>query len=477
MGNREATATTKAPTKVEAIRILIVDDDVTLLRVLEHHLTAEGYQVEKENRPEAALKRIEAFHPHILLTDLRMPGLTGHDVLAHVREKSPETLVIMLTGFPTVEDAVKAMRSGAYDFIQKPVDREHLLRVVRKAADILDLRRENLQLRNLVENFLGFDNMVGHSPGMQKVYAQARQVAASSASIILLGETGTGKELLARAIHRASPRRDKPFVAVNCAAIPSELLESELFGHVKGAFTGAISDRIGRFQAAEGGTLFLDEIGDLPQSLQAKLLRVIQERVVEPIGSRQPLPVDFKLISATHRDLKKRVEEGLFREDLYYRLHVVPIVIPPLRDRKEDIAPLFMRFLKLEADKEGRTPLVTDPEVLKCLEQFTWPGNVRELENLARRMVALNTSGKLSLEDLSPPYCDVLESPATSPAFSPGLLPELPEKGLDLEAWVDGLVLKALEKHQWNQSRTARYLNITRNTLLYRMDKRRLQKP
>lgn len=460
-------------TRAEAIRILIVDDDAPLLRVLEHHLAGEGYQVEKESRPQAALDRLGIIRPHILLTDLRMPGLTGHEMLARVREKSPDTLVIMLTGFPTVEDAVNAMRAGAHDFIQKPVDREHLLRVVRKAVDLLDLRHENRRLRSLVEDFLGFDTMVGQSAAMQKIYVQARQVAASSANVMLLGETGTGKEVLARAIHRASPRGDKPFIAVNCAAIPGELLESELFGHVKGAFTGAIADRIGRFQAAEGGTLFLDEIGDLPPSLQPKLLRVIQERTIEPVGSRDSLPIDFRLISATHRDLKARVGEGLFREDLYYRLNVVPIVLPPLVDRKEDIAPLFMRFLKMEGDKEGRTPLETDPEVLQCLARYRWPGNVRELENLARRLVALNMSGRISLADLPPPYGAAAEARVASS----DLLSELPEDGLDLEEWTDGVILKALEKNNWNQSRTARYLKISRNSLLYRMDKRGLHRP
>ena len=445
--------------------IFVVDDDASLCKVVVHQLSQEGYSVSHETDPLAARAKISRDRPTIVISDLRMPGLSGHDILAHCRAESPETAVIVMTGYPTVDDAVEAMRVGAFDFLQKPVDRPQLLRVLDKACEMLDLRRENSLLRTMVDNYLGLDQMVGQSPAMQKVYTQARQIAQSSANLIIIGETGTGKELLAKSIHRLGPRVNKPFEAINCAAIPADLLESELFGHVKGSFTGATADRDGRILASAGGTLFLDEIGDLPSSLQPKLLRVLQEKVVEPIGSRHAIPVDFRLICATHRDLPAMVKDGSFREDLFYRIQVVPLELPPLRERREDIALLFMRFLRDESNREKRQPLEVDPMVLREISAQDWPGNVRELENLARRIFALNATGKVGLDDL--PW----KTSGLGRSNDLLLSGSLPEEGFDLEEWTDQLILKALAKNEGNKSRTARYLGISRNTLQYRMEK------
>ncbi len=454
--------------------ILVVDDDLSLLRVLEHHLLEAGYQVHREQSANAAHAKIVSINPQILISDLRMPEMTGLQLQQRCRDLLPDLMVILLTGFPNVEDAVEAMRMGAYDFIQKPVDREHLLQVVKKASDLLALRKENTQLRNLVENFLGFDNMVGQSEAMKKVYEQARQMSQSSAPVMILGETGTGKELLAKAIHRNGNRSSGPFIAVNCAAIPGDLLEAELFGYRKGAFTGAHIERSGKVLAAQGGSLFLDEIGDMPLDLQPKLLRVLQEKKVDVLGDVNSVSVDFRLICSTHRDLKQLINDGKFREDLFYRLNVVPITLPPLRERRNDIPLLFIRFLKMESERENKVPLTIDQDLLQALAQLNWFGNVRELENLAKRLVALNTSGKITVSEL--PELNQKNHPDINNGVFNQQYPVLPVEGFDIETWTDTLILAALKKHEWNQSRTAKYLNISRNTLTYRIDKRGLQR-
>jgi DNA-binding NtrC family response regulator len=322
---------------------------------------------------------------------------------------------------------------------------------------------------------------------MQKLLAQARRVASSQAPVLFLGETGSGKEVLARALHQASTRAQGPFIAINCAAIPAELLESELFGHAKGAFTGAVTDKPGRIQAAEGGTLFLDEIGDLPLALQPKLLRVLQEKTIEPVGKNQSIPVDFRLICATHHDLRARVAAGQFREDLYYRLNVLPLQIPPLRERRADIPALFLRLCQKACELEGRVAIDVEPALLDRLAQMDWPGNVRELENAAKRLVALCSDTVLKVEALMNAGLEAEEDsdgrvvPSIGHpmghriSLSMGAESPLPEGHLDLEAWIDDLVLRALEKHEGNQSATARYLGVSRNTLVYRLEKRGLR--
>jgi len=360
---------------------------------------------------------------------------------------------------------VEAMRAGAFDFIQKPVDSKHLAAVVSKALEHTRLSLENLRLRNLVADHLDFGNMIGKSAAMQDLYKQARQIAASNATVLILGETGTGKELLAKAIHHNSGRKEGPFVVVNCAAIPSNLLESELFGHVKGAFTGATVDRKGRIADADGGTLFLDEVGDMPLELQPKLLRVLQEKEITPIGSNLTRRVDVRFIAATHRDLPKMVGAGQFREDLYFRLNVVPLSIPPLRERRSDIAVLFRHFMAEAAAQENLSLPDMDADAMAVLESYKWSGNVRELQNLAQRIIALHAGPEpVRMVDLPVPY----GKPPT------GIGPELflPENGLDLEEWTDRVILASLDKHDWNQSQTAKYLGVSRNTLVYRLDNR-----
>jgi two-component system NtrC family response regulator len=360
------------------------------------------------------------------------------------------------------------MKAGAFDFIQKPIEKEHLLSVAQKAAEYITLKNENVLLKNLVEEHLDFGNMIGKSSAIQQVYHQARQVSSSSTTILIQGETGTGKEMLARAIHQNSPRKDKPFIAINCAAVPATLLESELFGHVKGAFTGAVSPRKGLIEEAGDGTFFLDEIGDLPLDLQPKLLRLLQEREFQPVGSNYKKLTLVRFIIATHHNLQEMVEANTFREDLYFRLNVVPLKLPRLCERAEDIIPLFQHFLREAAASENKEIPAIDKEVVSKLESYSWPGNVREVENLAQRLMALHTGERIEVADL--PESFFVSGEETDMNHS------LPERGFDLEEWTDKTILAALEKNNWNQSKTAQYLNISRNTLVYRMERRPLLK-
>lgn len=445
-------------------RILVIDDDRSQLRVLEHFLAESGFEVIAASSAQEGLLRQAETPAEVIVTDLNMPGLDGIGFIRALRERDANTSIILVTGFPTIDAAVEAMRAGAFDFIQKPVESKHLAEVVRKALEHARLARENRELKNLVEDHLDFGQLIGRSPGMLNIYKQARQVSASNVTVLIQGETGTGKELLAKAIHHNSPRKDGAFVVVNCAAVPGNLLESELFGHVKGAFTGAISDRRGRIEDANGGTLFLDEVGDLPLDLQPKLLRVLQEKEITPVGSNQMRKVDVRFVAATHRDLHKMVGEGTFREDLFFRLNVVPLLIPPLRQRREDIVLLFHHFLKEAAREEGRSTPTVEPAVVTPLEANEWPGNVRELQNLAQRIIALNPVDVIGLANLPEPYNKTsIQAPGTI---------ALTGVSFDLEEWTDRVILAALEKYDWNQSQTAKYLGISRNTMAYRLDNR-----
>jgi two-component system NtrC family response regulator len=448
--------------------VLVIDDDKSLLRVVEHHLTQMAFNVTACSDAKKGLALLEKEAFAVVLTDLKMPGISGHEILDFSKQRRPETVVIMLTGFPTIDDAVKAMQAGAFNFIQKPVERDKLISVVQKAAEVYTLRNENRKLRTLVSDHLEFGRMIGSAPIMKQVYRMASQVAVSNAPVLIYGETGTGKELLAKAIHNNSQRKAGPFIAVNCAAIPRDLLESELFGHEKGAFTGAVQKKEGRFVQADKGTLFLDEIGDMSLDLQAKLLRVLQDFEIQPVGSNVAQKVDVRVISATHRDLKSLIKKNLFREDLYFRLKVVPIHLPPLRERRSDIPLLFSHFIKEQAMRDDKPLLKVDQKVIQVLEHLDWPGNVRELENLAYRLVALDSKGIIELDDLPE---GVKEAPqGKKDPFS------IPHSGLNLEEWIDRIYVMALEKNNWNQSKTARFLNVSRNQVLYRMDKRGLHK-
>jgi DNA-binding NtrC family response regulator len=447
--------------------ILIVDDDTSLLRVMEHHLIEAGYAVKTARDGKHGLEVHQETPSSVIFTDLKMQEMDGITFIKAIRESDPHVSIIVITGFPTIDNAVAAMKAGALDFIQKPLEKEHLLAVAQKASTFFELQDENSRLRSLVSEHLNFGNMVGQSSAIKSVYDLARNVADSNATVLINGETGTGKEMLAKALHNHGKRKNKRFVAINCAAVPSNLLESELFGHTKGAFTGAISDRSGLIAEADGGTLFLDEIGDLPLDLQPKLLRVLQEREFHPVGSNKSQKTDARFVVATHRDLNQMVKENTFREDLFYRLHVVPITIPPIRERTDDIIPLFLHFLKAAASEENKNQPMLDKTVTETLEKYLWPGNVREIQNIAQRLMAIHSGNSITVADLPSSFQQM--NIETVENF------ELPENGLDLEAWTDKIIFEALKKNQWNQSKTAEYLKISRNALIYRMNKKSIK--
>ncbi|KAA0892075.1 sigma-54-dependent transcriptional regulator [Oryzomonas rubra] len=443
-------------------KILIIDDDTSLRRVLEYNLQEAGYQVVAAASGEEGLRLFADEAPALVITDMKMPGMDGLQVLKAVKERSPETLVMIITAFGTVDIAVEAMKLGAYDYITKPFNRDELRLTVGKALQFTGLAAENKRLKNQLADQSDFRTIVGASRQMEQVFDIVRKVADSEAAVLITGESGTGKELVARSIHTHSGRWDAPFVAINCAAIPRDLLESELFGHVKGAFTGAVKDKTGRFQLAEGGTLFLDEVGELPLELQPKLLRALQERVVEPVGGTKAHKLDVRLVAATNLDMEKALAEGTFREDLYYRLSVIPIHLPPLRERPDDI-PLLLRYF---CAKHGCPQVNFDRQALDTLVNYGWPGNVRELENTVERLLIMRNGDTITLEELP----DKIRSgngaaPGTTAVFN------LPPEGYSLEQLEHEVVVAALERNNWNQTAAARFLRIPRHTLIYRMEK------
>jgi len=381
-------------------RVLVVDNDTEMLTLLARHLEAEGMKVVTCGGGKEAIRLLEDQEFDVILTDLVMDEVGGLDVLAAVQRFRPTTRVILMTAFGSLETAIDAIRQGAYDYLTKPFKLAEVTLAVQRAVDDQRLRRENQRLRAEVERQQGFDRLLGRSRAMQAVLDQARAVAESDASVLLLGESGTGKELVAQALHWHSARRSGPFVPVNCAAVPETLLESELFGHEKGAFTGAQQKRVGLFAQAHGGTLFLDEIGDLPLALQVKLLRVVQDRAVRPVGGAEARHLDLRIITATNRDLATLVQEGKFREDLYYRLAVIPIRLPSLRERPEDIPLLAEHFLRLAAARLGKTPTGFADDAAAWMLEHRWPGNVRELENLVERAAVLARGPVITLADL-----------------------------------------------------------------------------
>ena len=441
-------------------KILIADDDTSLRRVLEYNLLEEGYQVFTAANGEDGLELFIREQPDLLITDLKMPGMTGSQLMAAVREISPRIPVIVITAFGAVETAVEAMKLGAYDYITKPFNRDALKLTVRKALEMRCLTEENLRLKEELTEKAEIRNIIGISRGMTDVFSVVRKVADTDATVLISGESGTGKELVARALHSLSSRRSNPFVAINCAAIPRDLLESELFGHLKGAFTGALRDKVGKFQAAEGGSLFLDEVGELPLELQPKLLRALQEREVEPVGGNSPSQLDVRVIAATNSDLEEAIAVGSFREDLFYRLSVIPVHLPPLRERAEDV-PLLVRHF---AAKYGGASVVFHPEALATLRDYYWPGNVRELENTVERLLILRSGDTINLADIPEKIrCRNLERK--------GRIVSLPAEGYSLEQLEREVVIEALDRCNWNQTAAARFLSIPRHTLIYRMEK------
>ncbi|HEX5481312.1 MAG TPA: sigma-54 dependent transcriptional regulator, partial [Terriglobia bacterium] len=383
-------------------KILVVDDDPSLRRVLEVQLEQEGYGAASAESAQQALSMLQLQSYDLVIADLKMPEFSGIALLRQLRSQYPETIIIILTAFGTVETAVEAMKAGAYDYLTKPVHPGELAIVVRRALEHSLLIREVRALRTSLNERYGFDHLLGHSDPLLQVLDTAARAGATNSTILIRGETGTGKELLARAIHFNSPRKDNPFVTINCAAIPKELLESELFGHKKGAFTGAIADKKGKAEIADGGTLFLDEIGDMPPELQVKVLRLIQRGEIEKLGSEGTQQVDVRIVAATHRDLQAMIEDGTFREDLYYRLAVIPLTLPPLRERPGDIPELVQHFFGVSKEKNKRPELAIPPALLPYFAQYRWPGNVRELENVVERIVALARGDVITLQDLPP---------------------------------------------------------------------------
>src|SRR5256712_576827 len=380
--------------------LLIADDDPGLRESLERTLTREGYRVVLASDGRAALERVQAGGVDLIVTDLKMPGLTGLELLRAAKALMPDVDVILLTAFGTVEEAVKAMKDGAYDFLTKPFRREQLIKLIDKALERRDLIEQNRALKSQLEDLRAKGQMIGASPSFRRMMTLIEQIADSSATVLIQGESGTGKELVARTIHERSPRRNGPFVAVNCAALPETLLESELFGYEKGAFTGAAGRKEGRFELANAGTLFLDEVGDLSLVTQPKILRVLQEGEFERLGGTRTLQVDVRIVTATNQDLAGMVKEKRFREDLYYRLNVITIRVPPLRERHEDIRVLAQHFLRVYAAKNGRKLDGFSGEAVERLESYAWPGNVRELENLVERSVVLARKDRIDAEDL-----------------------------------------------------------------------------
>ena len=441
-------------------KILVIDDDTSLRRVLEYNLLEEGYEVVAAETGGEGLILFKEQQPDLVITDLKMPGISGFEVLSSIKERSPQTPVIVITAFGAVETAVEAMKLGAYDYITKPFNRDALRLTVRKAVEMRGLADENRRLKEELTGRAEFRSIVGISRKMEQVLTLVRKVADTEATVLITGESGTGKELVARAIHSLSSRRSLPFVAVNCAAIPRDLLESELFGHVKGAFTGAIRDKTGKFQSADGGTLFLDEVGELPVDLQPKLLRVLQQREVEPVGGTTLRKLDVRVVAATNSELDQAIVRGTFREDLYYRLAVIPVHLPPLRERLEDI-PLLVRHF---AAKHGGASVTFTPELLLQLQKEPWPGNVRELENTVERLLILKNSDIIDRGDFSAQ----LRSPVHDKS---GRVVNLPPEGYPLEQLEREVVIEALEMNDWNQTAAARFLSIPRHTLIYRMEK------
>ena len=444
--------------------VLIVDDDDSQRRLIEFWLQEEGLSVVTANDGKTGLQAFEQKSPCLVITDLRMPGMDGLDLLGRIKDINQDVPVILVTAFGTVGNAVDAMKLGAADYILKPLNPDELKLCVHRALEHKELVDENRYLRSFASTAFRFENLVGNARKMRDVFDIAAQVARRDSTVLLMGESGTGKELLAKAVHQNSLRAKKPFVTINCGAIPETLIESELFGHRKGSFTGALADRIGKFEAANEGTVFLDEIGDLTPSLQIRLLRVIQEREIDKIGYPQPIKVNVRIIAATHRNLRTMVEDNQFREDLFYRLSVVTINLPPLRERKEDIPLLVEHFLKKHCGRYQIPLIVVSDEALDALAQHNWPGNVRELENVIEHLVVLGKGEVIKPEHL-PAEIRQTKSRISSIAL------KLPEEGISLEDVEKEILLQALEKHQWHQTKAARYLNISRKTLIYRMEK------
>ncbi|HLJ46820.1 MAG TPA: sigma-54 dependent transcriptional regulator [Bryobacteraceae bacterium] len=441
-------------------RILVVEDEERLRRVVELQLKGAGFEVDQAGTAEAAVKLADS--ADLILTDLKLPGMTGLELIEQIRRQNSQIPVIVMTAFSTVDNAVEAMKKGAVDFLPKPFSLDHLMAVVSKALEVNALRAENQQLRQELGSRYEFDNIIGRSQPMREIFASIERIAPTRATVLLCGESGVGKDMIARAIHHHSPRATRPFVKINCTALPENLMESELFGYEKGAFTGANVAKPGKFEQGDTGTVFLDEIGDVPPGIQVKLLRILQEREFERLGSNKTKHIDVRILAATNVDLREALEQGTFREDLYYRLNVLPLNIPPLRDRKEDIAFLAEHFVKKFAkEMGGRIESISETAVQKLLT-YHWPGNVRELENVIERSMVLSPGPILHPDDIR---LDSAPSRARSQAAVDVFLPE----GMTLDEYEQSIIREALKRASGNKSQAARMLGLTRNALRYRL--------
>jgi DNA-binding NtrC family response regulator len=447
-----------------APHLLFIDDEATLRGLMAERLTERGFEVVEADSGERALELLDQFAFDIVITDLRLPGIDGSRVIEAARERYPGIVAIVITGFGTVKDAVDAIKRGASDFIAKPFQFDELMHVLQKAMEQRRLTTENAYLRSQLEERHQFGNILGHSRPMQKLFHLLETVARSNSTILITGETGTGKEVVARAIHHNSARKSQRFVALNCSAIPETLLEAELFGHVRGAFTGAVGARQGRFEQAHKGTLFLDEVGTMSTALQMKLLRALQEREFERVGDSQTIKVDVRVIAATNSELSKMVAEGTFREDLYYRLHVIPIQLPPLRERRDDIPVLVKHFLEKFAPG---TAMQVSQGAMRALMAYQWPGNVRQLENAIERAVALS-AGRREVA-----IADLPAEVQTTPETTETPFVDFPDSGLDLPAYLAqierDLIQRSLERTGGNRNKAAELLRIKRTTLVEKL--------
>jgi len=444
-------------------RILIVDDEQGIRAALGQLLEFEGYEVRSVANAVDGITEYERWKPHLVFLDVKMAGIDGIEALKRIKEKDPTAVIVMISGHATIQTAVEATQLGAYDILEKPLDTDRILVTLRNALQHLDLHEENARLRETIESRF---EIVGRSYAIRAVIDKIEKVAKSPARVLITGENGTGKELVARAIHRQSPRAEEPFVEVNCAAIPSELIESELFGHMKGSFTGAIADRAGKFEQADGGTLFLDEIGDMSHSAQAKVLRVLQDGVVTRIGGSKPVKVDVRVLAATNKNLEEEIAEGHFREDLFYRLNVVPINVPPLRERREDIPQLVLHFLDTLSRREGVAPRTIAPEAVERLQHLEWPGNVRELRNTIERLLILSSGTRITGDDIAR-----LVGRRDSEQVGLGSLLECKTFEEFKHAAERAFLLAKLREFDWNVSETARALDMPRSNLYKKIER------
>lgn len=448
-------------------RVLVVDDEPSMREFLEIMLSQDGYEVSAASTGEEGIRMFRESEPDVIITDVKMPGMSGLDLIREVHGVNQNLPIIAITAYASAGDALRAVREGAYDYLSKPFQVEDLRIVIRNALETKRLRRENTDLRRNLDERSRFREIIGKSTEMIEIFDLIARVAPTKASVLIVGESGTGKELIAKAIHRGSPRADRPFVIINCSAIPEPLLESEMFGHVKGSFTGAVSHKQGLVEAAHTGTLFLDEVGELPLSIQAKLLRFLQEREFRRVGSTEDKRIDVRVIAATNKKLDLEVERGAFRQDLYYRLNVIRVRLPPLRERDEDIPALTEHFLKKFSTEQGKPIMKVSSLAMRVLCNYTYPGNVRELENIIERGVTLEQTDQLTADNLPPKLVEV----SGSVSFADEM--DIPPNGIDLNRAMENmerkLIVRAMEMTGGNRSRAARLLGISFRSLRYRL--------